>query len=66
MKTVGEIPTVYTFQGDTMLTHDVDKMIEQINDSWMLALSSAGVSREIIDGCKLTVVDFITNHLGDD
>lgn len=46
-----------------MLTDDE---IDAINDSWVLALQSAGVDAAIIQECKLTVEDFIVNNLGED
>lgn len=43
-----------------------DEEIEAINESWVLALQSAGVDAATIQACRLTVEDFIVNNLGED
>ena len=41
----------------------LDKAIQDVCESWELALRAAGVSEDIIKECRLTVDDAICNNM---
>ena len=43
-----------------------EKEIQDINDSWVLALFNAGIDPAIVHDCHMIVEDYIVNHMGED